>query len=161
MTAQPQKFSDETKQQAKPIMFAVFYLMFDSVGSMEEAVVRLIDIPSVAVGDFLESVLAVVGIRSRVKFMDGTLKLDLHAGCIVTTQTKIMQYFAQKVVQVPEFLMRLPGSEWRPRIGKPEADMTPRELMFAKTYGTLIPANRLDKTLDDSETYAYDVSTLT
>jgi hypothetical protein len=164
MSLNPLEFTAETKVAAKPIMLAVFYLMFDTVSSTDEAVVRCIDIPRSEVGEFLVVVLAAMGIRARVMYLEGRLKLDMHAGCITTTQTKIMQYFAYQVNKLnekQEVTFRLPGADWRPPAGKSESAMTPGELMFARTYGALIPANRIERVLDEAETYNYDTQPLT
>jgi hypothetical protein len=150
---------NETKLAAQRIMHVVFHLMFDSVSESEEAVVRMVDVPSYSVSEYVCGVLSLVGIRGRTMYINGTIKLDVHVGCIITTQTKIMQYYAHQVNKLPRkspVTFRLPGSEWRAPAGKLEADMTPRQLMFAKTYAALIPADRLERVLDEAEDFNYD-----
>jgi len=146
-------------------MLAVFYQMFDTVSDTDEAVVRMIAVPNTAVGDFLVKVLASVDIRGTLKCYDGALRLELHSKCILTTQTKIMQYFAHRATQLgpnKECTFRLPGAEWRAaKRDKLERQMTAKEVMFARTYGRQIPADRLERILDEAENYNYDKQDLT
>jgi hypothetical protein len=143
------------QELGKPIMLAVFYAMFDEPAPSDEACVLLISTPDAAVARFLCEVLRVVDINATVR-ADGAgagNKLEVHAGDLDVTRTKIMLYFAHEANKVREVRFRMPGAHWRPPANKAERDYTVRELMFARSYGKDIPPDQLDRVLAEAANY--------
>lgn len=148
--------SSEVKRQSKQLLLAIFYDIFDNTSECQDAVIMMLDLPSKEVGEHLSLVLTTVGIDGRIVEIEKTLKFQYHVKNLTHSQMKVMNYFADKVRNLKEVKYRLPGIHWKAPSSKAEVEMSPRELMFQRTYGSKISPDRIDAVIDEASNYDGD-----